>query len=143
MPALEAAGAGNLKGKLLVDIANPLDFSNGFPPCLFSGNTDSLGEQAQRLLPEAKVVKALNHMSSSVMVDPTRVAQGDHDAFISGNDAEAKAQVEKILKEWFGWKRVIDLGDISSARGTESYLPLWLRLYGALQTADFNIKVVR
>lgn len=142
IPALEAAASG-LKGKLVVDIANPLDFSKGFPPTLFSGNTDSLGEQAQRTLPDSKVVKALNHVTCTLMVDARRVAGGDHDGLICGNDAEAKATVTKIMKEWFGWQRVIDLGDIAQARGTESYLPLWVRLYGALGTADFNIKIMR
>lgn len=142
IPALEAAAEG-LKGKLLIDIANPLDFSKGFPPSLFTGNTDSLGEQAQRTLPQTKVVKALNHVTCTLMVDAKRVASGDHDGLISGNDAEAKAQVTKILKEWFGWQRIIDLGDITTARGTESYLALWVRLYGAQGTADFNIKIMR
>ena len=142
LPALEAAADG-LSGKLVIDIANPLDFSKGFPPTLFAGNTDSLGEQAQRALPNSKVVKALNHVTASVMVDAKRVAGGDHDALICGNDAAAKAQVTKILKEWFGWQGVIDLGDISQARGTESYLALWVRLYGALGTADFNLKIMR
>jgi predicted dinucleotide-binding enzyme len=142
LPALESAAAG-LKGKLVVDVTNSLDFSKGFPPSLLTGNTDSLGEQAQRALPDSKVVKALNHVTASVMVDAKRVAGGDHDALICGNDAEAKAQVTKMLKEWFGWQSVIDLGDISQARGIESYLPLWVRLYGALGTADFNIKIMR
>jgi 8-hydroxy-5-deazaflavin:NADPH oxidoreductase len=142
IPALTAAAAG-LAGKLVIDIANPLDFSKGFPPSLFSGNTDSLGEQAQRALPESKVVKALNHVTAGLMVDANKVAGGDHEAFISGNDGEAKAQVSKILKDWFGWQRVVDLGDMSTARGTESYLALWVRLYGALGTADFNIKIMR
>jgi predicted dinucleotide-binding enzyme len=142
LPALQAAAEG-LKGKLVIDIANPLDFSKGFPPTLFSGNTDSLGEQAQSALPDSKVVKALNHVTCTLMVDAGRVAGGDHDGLICGNDAEAKAQVTTILKEWFGWQRVIDLGNIAQARGTESYLPLWIRLYGALGTADFNIKIMR
>jgi 8-hydroxy-5-deazaflavin:NADPH oxidoreductase len=142
IPALSSA-APALAGKLVIDIANPLDFSNGFPPSLFTGNTDSLGEQAQRALPDSKVVKALNHVTASVMVDAKRVAGGDHDALISGNDIEAKAQVSKMLREWFGWQRVIDLGDISTARGTESYLALWIRLYGALGSADFNVKIMR
>lgn len=142
IPALTSA-AGGLESKLVIDIANPLDFSNGFPPSLFSGNTDSLGEQAQRALPGSKVVKALNHVTAGVMVDAKKVASGDHEAFISGNDGEAKAQVSKILKDWFGWQRVVDLGDISTARGTESYLALWVRLYGALGTADFSLKIMR
>jgi predicted dinucleotide-binding enzyme len=140
--ALESAAA-SLKGKLVVDITNALDFSKGFPPSLFTGNTDSLGEQAQRALPDSKVVKALSHVTANLMVDAGRVAGGDHDALICGNDAEAKGQVTKILKEWFGWHRVVDLGDIVGSRGLESYLPLWLRLYGALGTPDFNIKIMR
>jgi predicted dinucleotide-binding enzyme len=142
IPALTAAAAG-LEGKIVIDIANPLDFSKGFPPTLFTGNTDSLGEQAQRTLPGSKVVKALNHVTAALMVDAQRVAAGDHDALISGNDGEAKAAVSKILKEWFGWQRVVDLGDITTARGTESFLALWVRLYGALKTPDFNIKIMR
>lgn len=143
LDALTAAGAQNLRGKVLVDIANPLDFSKGMPPTLFAGNTDSLGERIQQAFPETFVVKALNTINCHVMVDPGRVAGGDHDTFVSGNDSAAKAKVSQILREWFGWKNVIDLGDITSARGTESYLPLWIRLWGALQTPDFNIRVVR
>jgi predicted dinucleotide-binding enzyme len=142
VPALESAAAG-LRGKVVIDIANPLDFSKGFPPSLFTGNTDSLGEQAQRALPDSKVVKALNHVTASLMVDAKRVAGGDHDALICGNDPEAKTQVTKILKEWFSWQSVLDLGDISQARGIESYLALWIRLYRALGTADFNVKIMR
>lgn len=142
IPALEAAAAG-LAGKLVVDVSNPLDFSQGFPPTLFSGNTDSLGEQAQRTLPASKVVKALNTVTAQLMVDAKRVADGQHDALICGNDAEAKAQVTSILKDWFGWLHVVDLGDISKSRGLESYLALWVRLYGALGTGDFNIKIMR
>lgn len=140
--ALKAAGASRLTGKILVDIANPLDFSKGMPPTLFVSNDDSLGESIQRTFPETKVVKALNTVNASVMVDPGRVP-GDHDVFVSGNDAGAKAQVIRLLKEEFGWKTVTDLGDITAARATESYLHLWLRLYGAFQTADFNVHVVR
>ena len=142
LAALEAAGKQNLSGKVLVDIANPLDFSKGMPPTLSVFNDDSLGEQVQRAYPETKVVKALNTINCEVMVDPARIP-GDHDVFVSGNDADAKKQVQQILTEWFGWKRVIDLGDITTARGTESYLPLWLRLWGALGNADFNLRVVR
>jgi predicted dinucleotide-binding enzyme len=142
IPALESAAPG-LEGKLVIDVSNPLDFSKGFPPSLFTGNTDSLGEQAQRVLPASKVVKALNTVTAAVMVDAKRVAGGEHDALICGNDSAAKAQVTTILKDWFGWLHVVDLGDISKARGIESYLALWVRLYGALGTADFNIKIMR
>ncbi len=142
LDALTAAGASALSGKILVDLANPLDFSKGMPPTLLTGNTDSLGEQIQRAFPEAKVVKTLNTINCRVMVDPARVP-GEHDLFVSGNDGDAKRRVTQLVREWFGWKNVIDLGDISTARGTESYLPLWIRLMGVMGTPDFNIKVIR
>ena len=142
LEALSLAGAANLDGKLLIDIANPLDFSQGMPPSLFVCNTDSLGEQIQRAFPNVKVVKTLNTMNAFVMAHPQQLAQGDHSVFVSGDDAEAKAQVTDILRA-FGWADVIDLGDISTARGTEMLLPIWLRLWGALGTGLFNVKVVR
>ncbi|MGD0765691.1 MAG: NAD(P)-binding domain-containing protein [Dehalococcoidia bacterium] len=139
--ALTAAGKDNLSGKILVDIANPLDFSGGMPPTLAFCNTESLGERIQAAFPEAKVVKALNTVNASIMTNPSLVP-GAHDLFVAGNDAEAKAWVkEKLLKEWFGWASVIDLGDISSARGIEMYLILWLRLLMVVQRPNFNIKV--
>jgi predicted dinucleotide-binding enzyme len=143
LAALAQAGAENLRGKILIDVAVPLDFSKGMPPTLFSGNTDSLGEAAQRLLPETKVVKSLNTVNCNVMVDAMRVGNGEHDMFVAGNDAAAKAEVVERLRTWFGWKSVIDLGDITASRATESYLPLWLRLWGSLKTGDFNVRVVR
>ncbi len=141
--ALKAAGADNLKGKIVIDISNPLDFSKGMPPTLFAGNTDSLGERLQAAFPEAKIVKTLNTVTAELMVNPGKVNGGDHDMFVSGNDAAAKAQVGEFLKTQFGWKNVHDLGDITTARGTESYLPLWIRLWGTLKTPEFNIKIVR
>ncbi|HET6582084.1 MAG TPA: NAD(P)-binding domain-containing protein [Nannocystaceae bacterium] len=141
LEVLQQAGAQNFTGKIVVDVSNPLDFSKGFPPSLSVANTDSLGEQVQRALPDAKVVKTLNTVSNPVMIDPARV-KGDHDLFVCGNDAGAKAEVTRILREWFGWKHIIDLGDITQARGTEMYLPLWVRLYGVLGKAEFNIHVV-
>lgn len=140
--ALQSAGAANLDGKILIDVANPLDFSKGMPPTLFLSNDTSLGETIQRTFPNTKVVKALNTVNANVMVDPAKVP-GESDLFVCGNDAGAKAEVTRILKEWFGWKSVIDLGDITASRGTEAYLLLWLRLWGALGTADFNVRVVR
>jgi 8-hydroxy-5-deazaflavin:NADPH oxidoreductase len=140
---LEAAGEDNLSGKVLIDIANPLDFSQGRPPSLFVSNTDSLGEQIQRRFPEAKVVKALNTMNCEVMVDPSKVP-GEHDVFVCGEDADAKSQVSELLQS-FGWpaERIRDLGGISSARGTEMYVALWLRLWGVVGTGYFNIAVVQ
>jgi len=131
-----------LAGKVLVDVTVPLDFSGGFPPTLFVSGTDSLGERVQRELPDTKVVKALNTVNCEVMVDAAR-AGGDSDIFVSGNDAEAKATVSRFLREQFGWTNVVDLGDITTARGTEAYLLLWVRLWGTLKTADFNIKIVK
>ena len=142
LDVLEAAGAKNLDGKILIDVANPLDFSKGMPPTLSVCNTDSLGEQIQRAFPGAKVVKTLNTVNSNVMVDPSLVDGGDHHVFVSGNDEGAKAEVTRILKEWFGWKNVLDLGDITSARGAEMLLSLWLRLSMTLQTPMATIKVV-
>jgi predicted dinucleotide-binding enzyme len=139
---LNAAGEQNLANKILLDISNPLDFSKGMPPFLSVSNTDSLGEQIQRMLPHTKVIKTLNTVNCNVMVDASRVAD-KHSMFVCGNDAEAKAATIGFLTTWFGWSDVIDLGDITAARATESYLHLWLRLWGALKTGDFNIKVVR
>jgi 8-hydroxy-5-deazaflavin:NADPH oxidoreductase len=141
LAALNQAGAENLRGKILVDISNPLDFSHGMPPSLTVVNTDSLGEQIQRAFPEARVVKSLNTMTAAIMVNPTLVP-GDHDVFVSGNDAAAKAEVTALLREGFGWRSVIDLGDITTARGAEMNLPLWVMLMGVKGTAVFNFKVV-
>jgi 8-hydroxy-5-deazaflavin:NADPH oxidoreductase len=138
---LDAVGEPLLNNKVMIDISNPLDFSNGFPPTLFVSNTESLGEQIQARYPKLNVVKTLNTMSNPVMVNP-KIIEGDHSVFISGNGAEAKAQVTRLLNS-FGWedKNIIDLGDITTARGTEMILPLWVRLYGKLQTPFFNFNV--
>ncbi len=140
--ALEMAGEDNLNAKVLIDVSNPLDFSRGMPPTLWVSNTDSLGERIQRRFPEAKVVKTLHTMNAYVMVDPTQLAGADHTVFVSGDDAEAKAEVGELLRS-FGWTDIIDLGDITTARGTEMVMPIWLRLFGALQKPLFNFKIVR
>ncbi len=142
LEVLKLAGVNNLNGKILIDISNPLDFSKGMPPSLSVCNTDSLGEQIQRAFPAVKVVKTLNTVNCNVMVNPSLVP-GSHDIFVSGNDAAAKSKATEILKNWFGWKSVIDLGDISTARGSEMLLPIWVRLMGVLQTPNFNFKIVR
>ena len=143
LEALRLAGKANLDGKILMDIANPLDFSGGDPPSLFICNTDSLAERIQSTFPEARVVKTLNTVNATVMTNPKELASGDHTVFVSGNDAEAKAKVVEYLRSWFGWSDVVDLGDITTSRGTEMLLPAWLRLYGALQTPRFNFKIAR
>jgi hypothetical protein len=141
LEALRSAGAANLRGKVLVDVANPLDFSRGMPPTLTVAQGDSLGEQVQRAFPETRVVKALNTVNAQVMVDPGRV-RGDHDLFVCGNDADAKAKVAELLRS-FGWTSILDLGDISGARASEAYVLFWIRLWSTLGTADFGIRVVR
>jgi predicted dinucleotide-binding enzyme len=141
LPALAEATAEHLAGKVILDISNPLDFSHGFPPTLFVKDTDSLGEQIQRAFPQARVVKTLNTMNADLMVDPASLG-AESSVFVSGDDAAAKATVTALL-ESFGHTDVIDLGDITTARGTEMLLPVWLRLMGALGTAGFNFKIVR
>jgi 8-hydroxy-5-deazaflavin:NADPH oxidoreductase len=143
LDVLAQAGEDALADKVLVDVANTLDFSHGRPPTLAVCNTDSLGEQIQRNYPKARVVKALNTMNCEVMVNPGLVP-GQHDVFVCGEDGEAKAAVASLL-ETFGWspERIVDLGGIASSRGTEMYLPLWLSLMGAVGGPHFNIGVVR
>lgn len=142
LDALRQAGEANLNGKILMDLSNPLDSSQGMPPILFVCNTDSLGEQIQREFPAVKVVKTLNTVTASLMVNPRQLENGEHTIFVSGNDSAAKSQVSGWLSSWFGWKHILDLGDITSARGAEMYLPLWLRLRGALGSGMLNIQVV-
>jgi 8-hydroxy-5-deazaflavin:NADPH oxidoreductase len=141
LDVLGLAGADNLAGKVLVDISNPLDFSRGFPPTLFVKDTDSLGEQIQRAFPKSKVVKTLNTLTASLMVDPRSLGESST-IFVSGDDVQAKAPVVSLL-ESFGHDDVIDLGPLETARGAEMLLPLWLRLMGTLGTGRFNFKVVR
>lgn len=141
LEALKQAGEQNLGGKVLVDVANPLDFSKGMPPTLSVCNTSSLAEQIQTAFPKARVVKTLNTLNAQLMINPSALP-GPHELFMSGNDAAAKAQVRQLLSE-LGWKDVIDLGDITSARGTEMLLPIWLRLMGTFGTPMFNFHLAR
>jgi len=141
--ALQAIGKDKLENKIILDIANPLDFSKGMPPSLFISNTDSLGEQIQREFSKSKVVKGLNTMNCHIMMNPS-IVPGDHNIFLSADDSKAKREVTALLVS-VGWKEtnIIDLGDISTARGTEMILPIWLRLWGALGTADFNFHIAK
>lgn len=138
---LEAA-AEPIRGKVLIDVCNPLDFSQGFPPRLSILNDDSLAETLQRAHPEARIVKALNTVSANVMVDPASLGSAT-DLLICGEDSGAKQRVAGLLREAFGWERIVDLGGLSHARGTEAWLLLWTRLYGALGTDRFNMRLVR
>jgi hypothetical protein len=142
MAALGAVGEEQLAGKVLLDVANPLDFSVGFPPTLTVKDTDSLAEQIQRAFPRARVVKSLNTVNCAVMADPQRVGDGHTTMFLAGDDADARALVMRLLEE-LGWHDVIEFGELSCARGLEMWLPLWVRLMGQLGTPDFNVKIVR
>ena len=143
LDALRLAGEQSIGSKTLIDVSNPLDFSHGMPPSLTVCNTDSLGEQIQRAFPQARVVKALNTVSATVMVNPGVVAGGDHELFMCGNDPKAKRQVKSLMLDGFGWRRVMDLGDITAARATEMMLPLWVRLMMVQGTPMFNFKIVK
>src|SRR5215213_7894838 len=140
LAALQAVGPA-LHGKVLIDAANPLDTSNGFPPSLFVANTDSLAEQLQQALPQVRLVKMFNTMAHEVMVDPASLGQ-ESTIFIAGNDESARRTAADLARE-LGWVDVMDLGDLTAARGLEMYIPLWLRIYGAVGQPLFNIKVVR
>lgn len=140
LDVLQQIGAENLKDKILIDVSNPIDYSaEGLT--LTVCNTDSLGEQIQRAFPETRVVKTLNTMNCNLMVEPDKVP-GRTNVFVSGNDLKAKETVTEILRDWFGWKSIIDLGDIKTARGVEMYLVLWLSLRRVVTAERFNIKVM-
>jgi 8-hydroxy-5-deazaflavin:NADPH oxidoreductase len=141
LAALQAVGAEALAGKVVLDLSNPLDHSHGFPPSLFVVNTDSLAEQLQLAFPEARIVKAFNTMSVSVIVDPS-AAGGESTVFVAVNDPDARATVASLAAD-LGWQDILDLGDLTAARALEMYLPLWLRLFRTVGTLMLNIKVVR
>jgi 8-hydroxy-5-deazaflavin:NADPH oxidoreductase len=137
---LKQVGAENLKGKILIDTSNPIDYS-GEIWTLTVCNTDSLGEQIQRAFPDTRVVKTLNTVNFNIMVDSSKLLERT-DVFVSGNSADAKATVSTILRDWFGWRSIIDLGDITTSRGVEMYVVLWRNLRHAISSHRFNIKVV-
>ena len=136
MAAIGSIAPEDRDGRVLLDVSNPLDFSQGFPPRLFVCNDDSLGEQIQREFPELRVVKSLHTVNAQLMVEPYG------SMFVAGDDDAAKATVVELLRS-FGWEDVVDLGGIDGARGTEMYLALWTRLYGAIGNAQFNVALER
>jgi 8-hydroxy-5-deazaflavin:NADPH oxidoreductase len=142
LEALGRVGSGHLSGKVLLDVSNPLDFGSGFPPTLTVKDTDSVAEQIQRAFPAARVVKSLNTVTASVMVDPGSVGEGDTSIFVAADDASARAETRSLL-EGLGWRDVIELDGLQNARGLEMWVSLWVRLMGTLGTPVFNIKVVR
>lgn len=147
LDAVRSIDAKNLAGKIVIDVTNPLDFSKGMPPRLLEGlsNSNSLGEEIQKALPDAHVVKVFNTVNCNVMVNPKLVNNGDHSLFICGNDAGAKNKVKQFLVDIFEWKaeNILDLGGIQSARVTEAYVPFWVTMLQALGTPMFSIKVVK
>lgn len=140
LDALRMAGAENLRGKILIDTANPLDYSTDSWALTIVGD-DSLGEQIQREFPDAFVVKTLNTINCDVMVNPNKLSAGS-DIFLSGDSAAAKARVASYMRDWFGWRSIIDLGDIATSRAVEMYIPLWRSLRKYIKSYDFNIKIV-
>ncbi|HUB06724.1 MAG TPA: NAD(P)-binding domain-containing protein [Myxococcales bacterium] len=140
--ALQMAEAGKVGPKVLIEVGNEIDMSKGFPPAVFASQDRCLAERVQAAFPNLKVVKSLNTVAATVMVNPKGLKGGDHTLFVSGNDKDAKAKVTELLKS-FGWSDIIDLGDVSSARAPEMYMAMWTRLYGALQNGNINIKVQR
>lgn len=146
MKVINSCDKKDFENKVLIDISNPLDFSQGFPPSLIEGlnNTWSLGEELQKNLPQARVVKTLNTMNARIMVNPYMINEGMHFNFICGNDEEAKQSVKSLLSE-FGWKnpKILDLGDISNARGTEAMLLIWARIFGSTGSGNFNFDIVK
>ena len=147
LDAIRSINADSINGKIVIDVTNPLDFSKGMPPRVleeFSGST-SLGEEIQKELPGAKLVKTFNTVTASVMVNPRLVNGGDHSLFVCGNDADAKNKVKHFLVDTFGWKpeNLLDIGGIQGARGTEAYVPFWVMMMQATGSPMFNVKVVK
>ncbi|RJS45951.1 NADPH-dependent F420 reductase [Nocardioides cavernaquae] len=136
------AAAGDLTGKVILDVTNPLDFSNGFPPSLTVKDTDSLAEVLQRAHPEAQVVKSLNTVNASLMVNPSGLGDGDTTIFLAGDEAAARDVVRGLLDD-LGWSDIVEFEALEAARGLEMWLPLWVRLMQNFGTAQFNLKLVR
>jgi predicted dinucleotide-binding enzyme len=140
--ALQMADAAKVGSKILIDLANELDFSKGMPPGVLASQERCVAERIQSAFPNLRVVKSLNTVAATIMVNPKGLKDGDHTIFVAGNELEAKAKVSDLLKS-FGWVDILDLGPLSAARGPEMYLAMWVRLYGALQNGNINIKVQR
>ncbi len=136
------AESGDLGDRVVVDVTNPLDFSQGFPPTLTVKDTDSLAEVLQRAHPGARVVKTLNTVNAGLMVDPGALNDGDHTIFLAGDDAAARDVVRGLLYD-LGWSDIVEFEALEAARGLEMWLPLWVRLMQNLGTAQFNLKLVR
>jgi predicted dinucleotide-binding enzyme len=122
---IRTANPVNFGGKVVLDVTNPLRFdAPGQPPVLAVGHTDSAGEQVQRWLPGARVVKGFNIVGNAHFVDPD-FPEGKPDMFICGNDAGAKQAADGLIQE-LGWPPVIDLGDITKSRYLEPMAMVWI-----------------
>jgi hypothetical protein len=137
--ALGMAGHANFRGKVVIDVTNPLDFSGGVPPRLAVAGNDSGGETVQRWLPDALVVKAFNIVGNPHMVHPD-FPGGPPDMFICGNDEAAKRAVTDVLKS-FGWG-VIDLGGIASSRHLEAMAMVWILHYFKTGNGNHALKML-
>lgn len=144
--ALQTAGTENFNNKVVIDLTNPLDFSKGMPPSLLPQycNTWSLGEEIQKQLPAAHVVKALNTVTANLMVDANRVNNGHHNLFICGNDKDAKQRVKDFLADNFNWRKelILDMGAIETSRLTEAIVPFWVGVMQVEKTPMFNYLIV-
>ena len=137
---LRRIGPSSFRGKLVLDVTNPIDYSGGRPYGLFVGTTDSLGERVQRALPGSFVVKCFNAVNNSQMIDP-EFSEATPPMFICGDSAGAKRRTAAILRE-LGWPGVIDVGHIDAARWLEALVPLFIRVGTRLHTVRHAFKVV-
>lgn len=146
LEALQTIDKKNVEGKIVIDLTNPLDFTKGMPPQILEGlgNSNSLGEEIQKTLPNAYVVKTLNTVNYKLMVDAREVNKGDHHLFVCGNSADAKNKVKHFLLDNFHWKadHLIDLGGVEAARAVEAIVPFWVLVYRSIGTPLFNFKIV-
>jgi len=146
LDAIDTIDKENLAGKIVIDVTNPLDFTQGMPPRILEslGNSKSLGEEIQKAAPGAFVIKTLNTVNYNLMVDARKVNSADHNLFLCGNDVNAKTKAKHFLVDNFHWRadRLVDLGGIESARAIEAIVPFWVLVYQSLGTPLFNFKIV-
>jgi len=139
--AIELAKPENFAGKVVIDTTNSLDFSKGAPPKLALGWSTSAGEEVQRMLPKARVVKCFNTVGNAHMVSP-KFPGGPPDMFIAGNDAEAMKKVAQVCTD-FGWPGAIDSGGIESSRYLEPLAMVWILEYFRTGSPNHAFKMLR
>jgi predicted dinucleotide-binding enzyme len=138
--AIAMADPNNMKNKIVIDTTNPLDFSQGLPPRMAVGHTDSAAETVQRLLPQAKVIKAFNIVGNPHMVHPD-FPGGPPTMFICGDDEQAKKMVIENILTPFGWE-TIDIGGLEGARLLEPLAMLWITYYFRTGTGNHAFKLL-